>query len=39
MNWGLEYLEEFQNAWELAGGWVSSSHVFDIMGWELTRAD
>ncbi|KAI1046411.1 hypothetical protein LB505_009131, partial [Fusarium chuoi] len=22
MNWGLEYLEEFQNAWELAGGWV-----------------
>ncbi|KAF4943519.1 hypothetical protein FSARC_14904 [Fusarium sarcochroum] len=21
MNWGLEYLEEFQNAWELAGGW------------------
>ncbi|WXC40430.1 hypothetical protein SNK03_000259 [Fusarium graminearum] len=29
MNWGLEYLEEFQNAWELAGGWVSSSSSRD----------
>ncbi|KAF5628857.1 transcriptional regulatory [Fusarium sp. NRRL 52700] len=24
MNWGLEYLEEFQNAWELAGGWIKT---------------
>ncbi|KAM5349161.1 hypothetical protein ACJ41O_008984 [Fusarium nematophilum] len=24
MDWGLEYLEEFQNAWELAGGWIKT---------------
>lgn len=39
MNWGLEYLEEFQNAWELAGGWVSLSDVSEITDQELTRAD
>jgi hypothetical protein len=37
MNWGLEYLEEFQNAWELAGGWVSLTIPFTIP--KLTEQD
>lgn len=28
MDWGLEYLREFQIAWELAGGWVRSQLFF-----------